>query len=201
MKKMITLLFSALTAVTATAALAHNSMIEYYVQAGYMKDFELRVTHGCQGSAVKEFRLKIPEGLMRVSVEHNRDWAIDVKMRKLPKPIPGEGGNMLTETVDEIIWKNPRSVLPASGRFEGFRFRGMVPNTPGKIIFFRSVNVCEKGEERYVDLPTEPLEAKTPGLPEKLLKFMTATATPSAFVIIEKPARPQYPFATPGAKK
>ena len=76
-----------------------------------------------------------------------------------------------------------------------------MPNTPGKIIFFRSVNVCEKGEERYVDLPTEPLEAKTPGLPEKLLKFMTATATPSAFVIIEKPTRPQYPFATPGPKK
>jgi len=52
-----------------------------------------------------------------------------------------------------------------------------------------------------VDLPSETLEAKTPGLPEKLLKFMTATATPSAFMIIEKPTRPQYPFATPGPKK
>jgi len=108
---------------------------------------------------------------------------------------------MLTETVDEIIWKNPRSNLPGSGRFEGFRFRGMIPEAVGKIIFFRSVNVCESGEERYVDLPSELLEAKTPGLPEKLLKFMTATATPSAFMIIEKPTRPQYPFATPGPKK
>ena len=201
MKTMKTLLIAALATTAVSVALAHNSMTEYYAPAGYMKDFEIRVTHGCQSSPVKEFRLKIHEGLMRVSVEQNRDWVIDVKMRKLPKPIPGEGGNMLTETVDEIIWKNPRSVLPASGRFEGFRFRGLVPNTPGKIIFFRSVNVCEKGEERYVDLPTEPLEAKTPGLPEKLLKFMTATATPSAFVIIEKPTRPQYPFATPGPKK
>ena len=130
MKTMKTLLIAALATTAVSAALAHNSMTEYYAPAGYMKDFEIRVTHGCQSSPVKEFRLKIPEGLMRVSVEHNRDWVIDVKMRKLPKPIPGEGGNMLTETVDEIIWKNPRSVLPASGRFEGFRFRGLVPNTP-----------------------------------------------------------------------
>jgi uncharacterized protein YcnI len=201
MKTMKTLLMAALTVTTATVAVAHNSMTEYYVPAGYMKDLEIRITHGCQGSAVKEFRLKIPEGMMRVSAEHNRDWVIDVKMRKLPQPVPGEGGNMLTETVDEIIWKNPRSVLPASGRFEGFRLRGLVPNTPGKIMFFRSVNVCEKGEERYVDLPTEPLDANTPGLPEKLLKFMMATPTPSAFVIIEKPTRPQYPFATPDPKK
>jgi uncharacterized protein YcnI len=198
---MKTLLMAALTVTTATVAVAHNSMTEYYVPAGYMKDLEIRITHGCQGSAVKEFRLKIPEGMMRVSAEHNRDWVIDVKMRKLPQPVPGEGGNMLTETVDEIIWKNPRSVLPASGRFEGFRLRGLVPNTLGKIMFFRSVNVCEKGEERYVDLPTEPLDANTPGLPEKLLKFMMATPTPSAFVIIEKPTRPQYPFATPDPKK
>jgi uncharacterized protein YcnI len=201
MKTMKTLLMAALTVTTATVAVAHNSMTEYYVPAGYMKDLEIRITHGCQGSAVKEFRLKIPEGMMRVSAEHNRDWVIDVKMRKLPQPVPGEGGSMLTETVDEIIWKNPRSVLPASGRFEGFRLRGLVPNTLGKIMFFRSVNVCEKGEERYVDLPTEPLDANTPGLPEKLLKFMMATPTPSAFVIIEKPTRPQYPFATPDPKK
>jgi len=176
-------------------------MTAYYAPAGFMQDLELRVTHGCKGSPVKEVRLKIPDGMMRVSAEHNRDWTIEMKMRKLAKPVPGEGGNMLTETVDEIIWKNPRSNLPGSGRFEGFRFRGMIPESAGKIIFFRSVNVCETGEERYVDLPTESLDAKTPALPEKLLKFMTATATPSAFMIIEKPTRPQYPFATPGSKK
>lgn len=201
MKKYIPLIVGAALISGVPVAQAHNTMTAYYAPAGFMQDLELRVTHGCKGSPVKEVRLKIPDGMMRVSAEHNRDWTIEMKMRKLPKPVPGEGGNMLTDTVDEIIWKNPRSNLPGSGRFEGFRFRGMIPETAGKIIFFRSVNVCESGEERYVDLPSETLEAKTPGLPEKLLKFMTATATPSAFMIIEKPTRPQYPFATPGPKK
>ena len=42
-----------------------------------------------------------------------RDWKVETKMRKLPKPVPGEGGTMLTETVDEIIWSAPKSVIPA----------------------------------------------------------------------------------------
>lgn len=201
MKNNVIALAAGLLVAGIPAAQSHNTMTAYYAPAGFMQDLELRVTHGCKGSPVKEVRLKIPDGMMRVSAEYNRDWTIEMKMRKLAKPVPGEGGNMLTETVDEIIWKNPRSNLPGSGRFEGFRFRGMIPETVGKIIFFRSVNVCETGEERYVDLPTESLDAKTAALPEKLLKFMTATATPSAFMIIEKPTRPQYPFATPASKK
>jgi uncharacterized protein YcnI len=162
-----------------------------------VQDLELRVTHGCKGSAVKQVSVKIPENVMRVSVAHNRDWQVETKMRKLPKPIPGEGGNMITETVEEIIWKNPKSPLPAGGFFEGFKFRAALPDKPGEIVFFRSINVCVSGEERYIDLPKEPLNVRTPDLPKKLMDFMVATPTPSAFVILEKPSRPQYPFAMP----
>ena len=188
-------------ALALTSVNAHNTLTSYYVPAGYMQDLEIRVTHGCKDSPVKEFRVKMPDGVVRVQTEYTRQWTVEKRMRKLPKPVPGDGGNMITETVDEIIWKNPKSPMPAAGVYEGFRFRAAIPDAPGQILFFRSINVCEKGEERYVDLPTESLDASTPGLPEKLLKFMMATPTPSAFVIIEKPARPQYPFASPGAKK
>jgi uncharacterized protein YcnI len=184
-------------ALVALPAAAHNNMTSYYAPAGYLQDLELRVTHGCKGSPVKEVRLRIPEGVMRVQVANNRDWQVETKMRKLPKPIPGEGGNMITETVEEIIWKNPKSPLPAGGFFEGFKFRAALPDKPGEIVFFRSINVCVSGEERYIDLPKEPLNVRTPDLPKKLMDFMVATPTPSAFVILEKPSRPQYPFAMP----
>lgn len=184
-------------ALTALPAAAHNNMTSYYAPAGYLQDLELRVTHGCKGSPVKEVKVRIPEGVMRVQVENNRDWQIETKMRKLPKPVPGEGGNMITETVEEIVWKNPRSPMPAGGFFEGFKFRAALPDKPGEIVFFRSINVCVNGEERYIDLPKEPLNARTPDLAKKLMDFMTATPTPSAFVILEKPSRPQYPFTMP----
>ena len=197
MKGMNMVAATAAALLVALPAAAHNTMTSFYAPAGYLQDLELRVTHGCKGSPVREVKVRIPEGVMRVQVGFNRDWTIETKMRKLPKPIPGEGGNMITETVEEITWKNPKSQLPAGGFYEGFRFRAALPDKPGEIVFFRSITVCVTGEERYIDLPKEPLNARTPDLPNKLLQFMTATPTPSAFVILEKPSRPQYPFAMP----
>jgi uncharacterized protein YcnI len=184
-------------------AQAHDSLSSMYAPAGYMQDFEMRVSHGCKGSPVKEVRIKIPEGVLSVSAAVSRDWAVEMKMRKLPKPVAGAGGALTTETVDEIIWKDPKSPIPPTGLFEGFKFRGLLPDTPGQILFFRTVNVCIAGDDKYVDLPKESLSAATPDLPHRLLAFMTATPGPAPFIVLEKPARPQYPFATPeptGAK-
>jgi uncharacterized protein YcnI len=202
MKRTLTLAVCAgASLLVANLATAHNTLTSMYAPAGYVQDLEMRVTHGCKGSPVREVRVKIPEGVFRVSAAVNRDWTVEVKMRKLPKPIPGEGGNMMTETADEIIWKEPKSPIPAMGSFEGFKFRGSLPNTPGQILFFRTVNVCVAGDDKYIDLPAEELKANTPGLPDKLLKFMMATSGPSPFLILEKPTRPQYPFAPPAPPK
>jgi hypothetical protein len=144
---------------------------------------------------VKAVRIKIPEGINRVTVNMNRDWKVETKMRKLPKPVPGEGGNMITETVDEITWSEPKSVIPAMGTYEGFKFRAALPRTPGEILFFKTINVCEKGDDPYIDLPKAPLPAVgAADFGKKLLEFMSATPGPSPFLILEKPTKPQYPW-------
>lgn len=199
-KSILTALAAAGCAIFALPATAHDTLTSMYAPAGYLQDLEMRVTHGCKGSAVKEVRVKIPDGVMRVTVEYNRDWQSEVKMRKLDKPMPGDGGNMMTETVDEIVWKNPKSPMPAMGVFEGFKFRGALPNNPGTILFFKTINVCEQGDDKYIDMPKEALAASTPSLPDKLLSFMMATPGPAPFLILEKPSRPQYPFASPAPK-
>ena len=201
MKTIFAFSLAATAVLAATPALSHNTFTTMYAPAGYMQDLEMRVTHGCKGSPVKEVKIKIPDNVMRVSVGVNRDWEVETKMRKLPKPVPGEGGNMITETVDEIIWKNPKSTIPALGSFEGFKFRAALPDKPGEIVFFRTVNVCVAGDDKYIDLPKEPLNAKTPDLSTKLFKFMTATPGPAPFLLLEKPSRPQYPFAPPAPPK
>jgi uncharacterized protein YcnI len=178
-------------------AYAHNALVSHYAPAGYRHDIEMRVTHGCKGSPVKEVRVKIPEGVTNVSIEQLNGWQIATSMRKLPKPVPGEGGSMITETVDEIVWKTVSTPLAPMGRWLGFRFRANLPNTPGEILYFRSVNVCEKGDDKYIDLPKESLKASTPDLGKKLWDFVSATPGPSTFLILEKPTRPQYPYTMP----
>jgi uncharacterized protein YcnI len=197
--------FAALaTAFAAAPTLAHNTFSSMTAPAGYVQDLEMRVTHGCKGSPVNAVKVKIPEGVTRVSVNMARDWKVETKMRKLPKPVPGEGGTMLTETVDEIIWSAPKSVIPALGTYEGFKFRANLPNTPGAILFFKTINVCEKGEDPYIDLPKTALPAVgAPDFGQKLIDFMAATPGPSPYLILEKPAKPQYPWgtATPTPRK
>jgi periplasmic copper chaperone A len=188
------------TAFAAAPSLAHNTFTSMIAPAGYVQDLEMRVTHGCKGSPVNSVRIKIPEGVTRVTVNMVRDWKVETKMRKLPKPVPGEGGNMITETVDEIIWSAPKSVIPALGTYEGFRFRAHLPNTPGAILFFKTINGCEKGDDPYIDLPRTALPTVgAPDFGQKLIDFMAATPGPAPYLILEKPAKPQYPWgnATP----
>ena len=178
--------------------LAHDTLTSMYAPAGYVQDLEMRITHGCKGSPVNSVRIKIPEGVYRVTVFNTRDWSVETKLRKLAKAVPGDGGNMMTETVDEIIWSNPKSTLPASGFYEGFKFRASLPKEAGTLLFFKTINGCVNGEDKYVDLPAAPLDMKAADFPKKLFAFISATPGPAPFLILEKPARPQYPWVATG---
>ena len=176
------------------AVSAHDYFVDLFVPAGYKHDMELRVPHGCKGSPVKEVHVQIPQNVQGVTIYYNRDWKIETKMRKLPAPIRGEGGVTLTETVDEIIWKNPTSVLPGSGMFDSFKFRVTLPKEPGQVLWFKTYDVCEKGEERWVEVPKETLTADMPDFAAKFGKFMLSVPGPAPYVVLTKPARPQYPW-------
>ncbi len=188
-------LLTGLLALAATStALAHNYVMPKEAPAGYVHDITMRVPHGCKGIPVNQVRIKIPEGMLRVTTHHREDWDVTVKMRKLDPPIKVEGGaREITETVDEIIWSNPKSVLPPD-RIGEFRFRGMLPNEPGRILFFRTLNDCDGGDDYYVDLPADELNLDDPDFHKKFWAFLTATATPAPYLILTKPERPQYPW-------
>ena len=187
--------FAGLIGLLASPVFAHDTFTSMYASAGYLQDLEMRITHGCKGSPVNSVRIKIPEGVYRVTVDNTRNWTVETKIRKLDKPVPGDGGNMMMETVDEIIWSNPKSNIPAMGLYEGFKFRAALPNTPGAIMFFKTINGCVNGDDKYVDMPAAALDLKATDFPKKLLAFMSATPGPAPYVILEKPARPQYPWA------
>ncbi len=190
----IRIVICALLAFISAPAGAHNYLQALEAPAGYVQDIIMRVPHGCKGSPVNQVRVKIPEGMFRVTVAWRDDWDITVKMRPVDPPIQMKGGMPpVTETVDEIMWSNPKNVLPPD-RVGEFKFRGLLPNEPGKIVFFRTLNDCPEGDDYYVDLPPEPLDLDDPEFHTKFWGFMSATATPAPYLILVKPDRPQYPW-------
>lgn len=159
---------------TVGSAWAHSYVPLQSVVAGERADIPVRISHGCDGAPTNRVTVTVPQGVTNVTVEHNRDWQISVTMRPLPKPIPGEGGVMLTETVDTITWSG--NTLP-EGRFESFVFRGKMPATPGRL-FLPIVQSCERGEHRWVALPR-------PG--EDIGAFMRREPEPAPFIMVVAP--------------
>jgi uncharacterized protein YcnI len=178
---------------TVPVASAHNYLVETEAPSGYVHDLAMRVPHGCLGSPVHQVRIKIPEDVYRVTVEHRTDWDVTLKMREVDPPVPGDGGRPITETVDEIIWSNTSAPLPPDRTGE-FKFRAKLPDDVGRVLFFRTLNACEEGDDNYVDLPEEAVHVDDPDFHKKFWAFMIATPTPAPYLILTKPERPQYPW-------
>ena len=193
MKNSTLTIVAVVTTLLAGTCQAHNYLVETQAPAGYVRDIAMRVPHGCKGSPVNQVRIKIPEGVLRVTVEHRADWDVTVKMRELDPPIAIEAGRTITETVDELIWSNPVAPLPPDRTGE-FRFRAKLPDEPGTVLYFKTLNDCVDGDDYYVDLPEEPLDLRDPEFHKKFWAFMIATATPAPYLILVEPERPQYPW-------
>lgn len=177
----------------ASTASAHNYMTELRVPANYMVDLEARVAHGCLAEDVVEVRLKIPEGVYRVTPIFNRDWDIETEIREVDPPVPGDGGRPITRTVDTIIWKNPAKDLRFD-RQEGFKFRAKLPDEPGRVLFWQMVNICAEGRDPYTDVPEQAMHVEDPGFGEKFLDFMMSTQHGAPYTILYQADMPQYPW-------
>jgi len=184
----------AVAASFSIGANAHNSLTSFEGYAGYRHETELLITHGCKGSPVNEVRVKIPDYIISASAHHDPDWDVEYQMRKLDEPFRGEGGVMVSEVVDTIIWKNPKASVP-NNMYRSFRFRVGLPKEVNKVVHFQSINICENGErDPYVDMPEAELNVNAPDFKEQAWKFMTATATPAPFLVTRQPPKPQYPW-------
>lgn len=161
----------------AMPASAHVIIENMKGRAGYNEMFTLIVPHGCGPSATTELRMKVPPEVTLVVPERGAGWKVDVIKRKTDKPVMREG-RPITEVVDEIVWSG--NTLP-SQELGLFRFLAGVPNTPGKVLFFKTIQKCETGEDRWVDTIPETEETWRIWLKDK----------PSPYAVLVAPDAPQ----------
>jgi len=133
---------------SASAASAHVVTEKWDAYAGYQTFVTLVVPHGCGASPTTEVRVKIPEGIDILVPEPKPGWTLDIAMRKLDPPMKGEGGREVTEVIDEISWKGGNLASNHLGKFD---FLARMPDKPGKIMFFKTIQKCAEGETRWVD--------------------------------------------------
>lgn len=140
-------------ALLSTVAFAHITLENRQAPAGSTYKAVVRVPHGCEGSPTVTVRIKIPEGVFNVKPMPKPGWTIEAKKGKYPKPYQGDHAT-LTEGVLELGWSGGK--LP-DDNYDEFVFRAALASDlpPGKPIYFPIVQECEKGVERWIEIPAE----------------------------------------------
>ena len=147
----------------APEARAHAVINEGTAVAGSFSFITLRITHGCGTSPTNQIRMKIPDGVIRVSPRFKENWTVEKRMKTLGTPYEDEMGNLVTETVDEIVWSG--GSLP-DGYYGEFQVRALMPDSPGETLWFKTIQNCQEGTIRWIEVPTRegqsPYEFKEP---------------------------------------
>ncbi len=174
-------LSAALIALAATlsfsaSASAHIIIENMEGRAGYNEMLTLIVPHGCEAEATTEIRMQVPEGIRLAVPEQKCGWETEAVLTKFDEPVMREGRPVM-EAVTEMVWKGN---LP-SNQLGLFKFMVALPNTPGELVFFKTVQVCGDTEDRWIDTVASPAERWEPFLNSE---------TPAPFVTLIE-AEPQ----------
>lgn len=119
------------------------------VPGSYYAGF-FRVSHGCGESGTVSLRIEIPKGINNAKPQPKAGWTVATETEKLATPIKTEGGGQQTLRVTAITWKGS---LPAD-QFDQF---GVMMKLPAQFapLYFPTVQTCEKGERRWVEIAPE----------------------------------------------
>ena len=147
-----TFVLGATGAVISTACLAHITLENRQAPAGSTYKAVLRVPHGCEGSPTVAVRVRIPEGVYNVKPMPKPGWTIETKKGKYAKPYEGGHDAKVSEGVLELNWTGGK--LP-DDNYDEFVFRAALAGDlpAGKPIYFPVVAECEKGVERWIEIP------------------------------------------------
>lgn len=135
----------------ACPALGHVTAQPDAGTAGSYFTLTFTVPHGCDGSPTVSLRIKIPEGVTSVKPQMKAGWTVTIKTRKIDPPLKGEHGQTITETVDEVDWRG--GPLP-NNLYDTFGLAMKLPDSSAQILYFPAVQECEKGTNRWIQIPT-----------------------------------------------
>ena len=163
-KTLLTATAGAAALVCAGVAMAHVGTTPGQAPAGQTSVIGFTIGHGCDGSPTRSVSIRLPAGITAAKPRPKPGWKITLKRGKLPVPVKDFDGNAVTTGVLEVTWSGGR--LPDAW-YDTFELRLGMPNTPGKTLYFPTVQRCVKGVHRWIQIPVkgqEEPESPAPGV-------------------------------------
>lgn len=130
----------------------------------------LKIPHGCDGSPTHTVRVEIPDGFIGVKPMPKPGWKLDTVSGPYAKAYGFHHGKSLTEGVKEIQWSG--GDLP-DAYYDEFVASGFLAKEldPGSSLYFKVIQVCAKGELKWVEVPGAGVDAHDLEAPAAVLKI------------------------------
>lgn len=136
----------------AGGALAHSTLEQAEARAGSYYKAVIRTPHGCSGSPTIAVKVRLPDGVMGAKPQPKPGWEVTTIREKLTEPLKDGHGNAITERVSEVHWTGGRLL---DEHYDEFAIRVQLPKEPGRTLYFPTVQECEQGADRWIEIPAE----------------------------------------------
>ena len=142
---------------SASSASAHITLQNRDAAVGSFYKAVFVVPHGCAGSATIKIRVQIPDGVIDVKPMPKPGWNVETVKAKYASPYDFHGAK-LTEGVKEVVWSGGK--LP-DDFYDEFVLAMFLTNVlkPDTVLYFPTVQECEQGISRWIDIPADPAHA------------------------------------------
>lgn len=162
-------------ALTVSSASAHITLQNREAAIGAFYKAVFVVPHGCAGSATIKIRVQIPDGVIDVKPMPKPGWKVETVKAKYANPVDFHGGK-LTEGVKEVDWSGGK--LP-DDFYDEFVLSIFLTGDlkPDTMLYFPTVQECEQGINRWIDIPADPAHAHDSKWPAPGLKLLSKRAS------------------------
>lgn len=151
-------------------AMAHATLEQAEARPGSYYKAVIRTPHGCAGSPTIAVRVQIPEGVIGVKPQPKHGWEVEIVRETLDEPLADGHGNPITERVTEVHWSGGRLL---DEHYDEFVMRVQLPRTPDATVYFPTVQECEEGVDRWIEIPAEGQSAHDLDYPAPRVRLTT----------------------------
>jgi uncharacterized protein YcnI len=156
---------------TASSASAHITLQNRETTVGSFYKAVFVVPHGCAGSATTKIRVQIPDGVIDVKPMPKPGWNVETVKAKYASRYDFHGAK-LTEGVKEVVWSGGK--LP-DDFYDEFVLAMFLTGDlkPDTVLYFPTVQECEQGISRWIDIPADPAHAHDSKWPAPGVKLLS----------------------------
>jgi uncharacterized protein YcnI/copper(I)-binding protein len=172
--KLVVLAAASFAVLAAVPATAHVGLEKPETERGKSYKAVLKVPHGCDGSPTHTVRVEIPEGFIGVKPMPKAGWTIKTQRGPYARSY-GYYHGPLKDGVKALEWSG--GSLP-DDQYDEFVAAGYVAKElEADALYFKVVQVCDKGELNWVDIPAKGVDAHDLAAPAAVLKIAGGTAS------------------------